>query len=185
MAKIIATLNNDGIDGDVVAGDNIFTAAGSFTQYPVGTVELRISAAFSGSLVRTQTGPFQLEIEPAADLSGWTTLMDSQRLFSIKAPATWGLVLDETPGDDPGTLKNVDFEFPDGTIVFRISVNTISSWDAMQSGYSQGPVPVFLSRNNQYVFGQAGTQVPIIGEPISAEELSKTLPQVLATFNVL
>src|ERR1039458_1109768 len=182
--QVIGALNDNGLNGDAVAAANIFTIVTSFAQYPVGTVNLRISAAFMGSLLRTQTGIFQLNVLPPVATSGWVTVTDSQRLFSIQAPSTWGLIATETPGDDPGTLKYVNIEFPDGTIVFTISVNTTSSWAAMQSGYSQGPVPVFIGKNSQYVFGQSGTQVPIIDEPVSAAEIAQTLPQTLASVHV-
>ncbi len=182
-SQIIGSLNDNGVNGDAVAGDNIFTTVTSFAQYPVGTLNLRISAAFRGSLLRTQTGVFELNVLPATSTTNWVTLTDSQRLFSVQVPSAWGLVVAETPGDDPGTLKNVHFQFPDGTIVFTISVDPTSSLDAIQNGV--GPQPIFLGETGQYVFGASEMQVAIDGEVVSGEEIFQTLPQILATFKPL
>lgn len=182
-AQTIGVLNDNGLSGDAVAGDNIFTIVSSFAQYPAGTVNLRISAAFSGSLLRLQTGLFQLNVLPPVATAGWVTLTDSKRLFSVQVPSTWGLVVAEAPGDDPGTLKNVHFEFPDGTIVFTISIHPTSSLDTLQNG--DGPQPVFLGQSSQYVFGESDTQVVIGNEPISMAEIAQTLSQIMATFRIL
>jgi hypothetical protein len=50
----IGTLHDDGVNGDEVAGDRIFSIRVTFAD-PVGTrVQLRITAAFRGVLARTQ-----------------------------------------------------------------------------------------------------------------------------------
>lgn len=110
--------------------------------------------------------------------------MDSQRLFSIQVPSAWNLKLVEGPGDDPGTYKSVSFEFPDNTPLFTISVSPTSSLSDWQSG--DGPQPVFLGESSQYIFGtSSGEQVAITWEPISYDEMTQTLPQILGTFKVL
>jgi hypothetical protein len=184
-AQIIGTLNDNGVNGDAVAGDNVFTIRASFAQYQVGTVNFRISAAFSGSLLRTQSGLFSINILPAVQTAGWVTLTDSQQLFSVQVPSTWGLIMLESPGDDPSTIKNVHFELPDGTIVFTIGVFPTSSWADITSGESAGPEPTYLGQNSNYVFGESGRQVPLSDESVSDAELSQTLPVVFGTFKAL
>jgi hypothetical protein len=181
--QIIGTLNDNGVNGDATANDNIFTIVMPFARYPSGTVDLRISAAFTGSLTRAQSGLFELNIVPPVATSTWTTLTDSQQLLSIQVPSAWNLVVSESPGDDPGTIKNVHFEFPDGTIVFTISVDSTSSLDALQNG--DGPQPVFLGQSGQYVFGETDPQSVIGNESISMTEIAQTLPQIMATFTIL
>jgi hypothetical protein len=174
-------MNDDGQNGDLVANDDIFTISTSFGGYPIGTLNLRISSAFSGSLLRTQSGVFQLNIQSPTSTTGWSTLTDSQHLFSIEIPPQWGLVVVETPGDAAGAVKLVHFEFPDGTTAFTISVYAPSVWVAIQTS-DAGPVPSLLGQTSQYVFGESEEQDSVSGESISQDQLDQILPQVFATF---
>jgi hypothetical protein len=180
---ITGTLNDSGLDGDAIADDNIFTIIPSLTTYPTGTINFRISAAFAGSLARVQTGTFTLNVLAPVSTSGWTTMSDSQKLFSIQIPSAWNLVVVETPGDDVGNVKNVHFEFPDGTIVFTVNVFTASSVAGLENG--DGPIPIFLGQGGQYAFGLTKMQISIDGEIASMDEIVQDLPQILATFKVL
>jgi hypothetical protein len=180
--QTIGTLNDNGQNGDLIPDDNIFTITASFAAFPVGVLNLRISAAFSGALLRTQAGPFQLTIEPPISTSTWITLTDAQHLFSIKVPAEWGITVSETAGDSIGAVKVINFEFPDGTIAFSIEVYTTQVWSAIQTS-DGGPVPALLGQSGQYVFGESQPQEALNGESISQDELAMDLPDVFATFS--
>ena len=45
---VIGSLNDDGLNGDAAADDNVFTIIPSFASYPIGTMNLAISASFTG-----------------------------------------------------------------------------------------------------------------------------------------
>jgi len=178
--QIIGPLNDDGVNGDLVAGDRIFTiVSSSLAHLPIGLDNLAISAAFAGTLVRTQSA-LSIDIVPQAQTSGWLSMSDSQNVFSIKLPSTWNLKTTESAGDAPGEIKDVDFEFPDGTSVFSISVYTPGAWASLQS--QDGPLPAYLGQNSKYVFGESDHQDPITGQSVTEDVILQLMPQVMATF---
>jgi hypothetical protein len=50
VLAILGGLHDDGLDGDAVPGDGIFTLVTTFTEFAVGSVPLRVSATFSGAV---------------------------------------------------------------------------------------------------------------------------------------
>ncbi|MBM4340431.1 MAG: hypothetical protein FJ110_12910 [Deltaproteobacteria bacterium] len=58
----LGTLRDDGLNGDAVAGDKIFTLKKTFTQPTAGEVYLRVSAAFRGLLKRISSPIVSLNV---------------------------------------------------------------------------------------------------------------------------
>src|ERR1700693_4724966 len=52
VAAVLGTLHDDGLNGDVTAGDGIFTIQTNLFQPNPGSLSLRVSAGFLGSLTR-------------------------------------------------------------------------------------------------------------------------------------
>ncbi len=177
---VIATLNDAGVNGDLTADDNIFslTTTTLFSTYRVGTVQLAVSAAFTGTLSRAQS-TFQFGIDAPVSTAGWVPLTDSQRLFSIQVPSAWNLHTTENPTDGED-IKSVDFAFPDGTVVFSIFIYTPDAWALIQTGGE--PAPALVGQTHQYIFGEADSQAEILNESVSETDIFKALPQILATF---
>jgi hypothetical protein len=66
---VIGNLYDDGTHGDSVAGDGIFSGQISFTEPQIGAVELVISAAVRGSLLRIRSNTFSIAVvQPATDV---------------------------------------------------------------------------------------------------------------------
>lgn len=179
--EIIGTLNDAGINGDLTANDNVFTiVTTALGNLPVGVANLDVSAAFSGTLLRSQTGT-SLRIVTSVATTGWVTLHDSQNLFSIQVPSGWNLSIAEAKTPNEPEVKDVAFDFPDGTNLFTIIVYTASNWTALQN--EDGPLPVFLGQDSQYVFAYSEPQEAVSEQAIGQAEIYQTLPQVLATFH--
>ena len=54
QAIVIGLLHDDGMNGDAIAGDHVFTIQVPFTEPSVGQITLQISAAFKGQLTRVK-----------------------------------------------------------------------------------------------------------------------------------
>jgi hypothetical protein len=86
---ILGVLHDDGLNGDSVAGDNIYTLQVNFNEPTAGQIQLQVSAAFKGLLKRALTGPVIVPVwnafSPAAGAvaftvaypSGWTSSTSS------------------------------------------------------------------------------------------------------------
>jgi hypothetical protein len=55
-------MHDDGLNGDAVAGDGIFTLQVPFNQATPGVVYLEVSAPFKGALQRVLSGIISLNI---------------------------------------------------------------------------------------------------------------------------
>ncbi len=69
--SILGQFHDDGKNGDLVAGDTIFTIQITLNEPKVGQVELEVSAAFRGTLRRVQSAFIPIFVQPAnaADLA--------------------------------------------------------------------------------------------------------------------
>jgi hypothetical protein len=65
VATILATLNDDGTNGDAVAGDSIFSGQIQPTTGSTGLIRLQVSAAFEGMLLRVRSPIAIFEVFPA------------------------------------------------------------------------------------------------------------------------
>ena len=66
VVAILGTLHDDGLNGDLVAGDGTFTLLTTIFQNIPGAVTLRVSAAFKGSLQRVYSVPMTISITGTA-----------------------------------------------------------------------------------------------------------------------
>ncbi|WP_201495685.1 choice-of-anchor X domain-containing protein, partial [Rubrivivax sp. A210] len=65
---VVATLRDDGLGGDAVAGDRIYSARFNVLEAAAGSVAFRVSAGFKGELRRTLSAPMSLTVNPAGPL---------------------------------------------------------------------------------------------------------------------
>lgn len=180
QSQSIGVLNDDGSNGDLVSKDHIFTATLSLANEMAGQIRLRISAAFRGTLLRTQTPELIVTIAPPMSKTGWVTLTDTQRMFSIQAPAIWDLRLAETLSPNSGAVKEVHVQFSNGTTLMVITVHTKSEWLQLQT--SDFTVPSLLGATPLYVFGISTSQDEYVVPGHSDSSIRNQLHQVIATF---
>ena len=64
-ASVIATLNDSGLDGDVIAGDRVYAGRVVLNEFSEGSLSVRVSAAVRGSLRRIQSSAASLAVVPA------------------------------------------------------------------------------------------------------------------------
>jgi hypothetical protein len=62
VVGVMGLLKDDGANGDVAAGDRIFTLRATMFEQAPGPIRLRVSAAFRGSLVRALSSPLTLNV---------------------------------------------------------------------------------------------------------------------------
>ena len=74
----LGTLNDNGVNGDVTAGDHVFSGLFTFNQSAPGTIRLQASAAFTGVLRRVRSTITPLEVLPAGVPLGSRYLPNSQ-----------------------------------------------------------------------------------------------------------
>jgi hypothetical protein len=179
---ILGTLHDDGLNGDIVAGDDIYTIVFTLPAYLApGELDFQITAAFRGVLARTKTSLIPLYINSVVATTTWITLSDSQNLFIIAIPPGWNIHLVQTSQPDQFTLKSVQFAFPDGTVIFTIDVYTPTQWQEIASG---GISPLLIGSSSQYYFGLEQAQAIYDTNGVSATTMLSELPQVYSTFAV-
>lgn len=160
------------------AGNGTFTlrtTALAFS-FPTGTLNLRISAAFSGTLKRVQSPSFTLQIDPATDTSSWTSVSpSSQGLFTMKLPPGWQI----TGGASSDGYDSYLFVIndTDGIPVATIFAYTPQQWADAQ--YLEA-VPVMFAQGNGFIFAEADSEAA--GPNWYSEGLGPQLVQALATF---
>ena len=62
VVAVLGLLRDDGMNGDVAAGDKTFTIRATIFETTPGPVTLRISAAFRGSLIRALSAPLTVNV---------------------------------------------------------------------------------------------------------------------------
>ncbi len=179
---VIGSLNDTGTGGDITPNNGTYTI--SWVPMPAlapGVVVLRVTAAFKGVLLRSQSADISLAVASPTSTVAWTTISDSQHLFSLKVPTQWQLVMSEDFSPDQFALKTVYFSFPDGTSAFYITAYTVTAWHAAAA--DDPPISDLLAQNQQYVF--TVTEGQDIEPPgYTDAQVRALLPQVFATFVV-
>lgn len=175
-ATILGSLNGDGL------GDGVYNLVFNLPTLPSGTTEidLEVTAAFRGVLARVKTSFIPLYINPPVVTAGWSTLSDSQNLFTIQIPPGWNVHVVETPGPAPLAVKSVQFVLPDGTVLFWIDVFTPSQWQALLTGKT----PLFMGQSAQYVFGLVQAQDISDTSTLNAAQILSQLQAIYATFRI-
>ncbi len=64
--SILGVLHDDGLNGDVTAGDGIYTLQFTATPASVGAITYEVTAAFRGVLLRVQTSTFNVNVVTGA-----------------------------------------------------------------------------------------------------------------------
>lgn len=88
-----------------------------------------------------------------------TNYKNTQYKFELSFPETWkdfktaDRVLDFGIN---GKSNSIDFGFKQQDSVFNISVHSQEQWDKIQK--EDGPKPVYLGKNKEYIFGISGAQ---------------------------
>ena len=100
VVAIVGTLRDDGTNGDVVAGDKVFSARVTLNEAQEGSVSLRVSAAFKGLLMRVFSPTLtvraaQGEAVAAVGAAG-----------QVQAPVLVSLHSGVTPTSPPGSFRN-------------------------------------------------------------------------------
>ena len=126
LIAILGTLHDDGLNGDLVAGDKTFTLQVSFNEAAPGTVFLKVSAAFSGLPVRGQSANLPLTITSGPVLVDTTPpsisiTPSNSTTVATKTPTITVSYGDVDSGIDPSTFSvtldgnNVSGQFTAGS----------------------------------------------------------------------
>jgi hypothetical protein len=86
VVSIVGSLHDDGLNGDVAAGDQIYSIRATVFENAPGTVRLRVSAAFQGRLLRVFSAPLTVNITGIA--TGITILSPSNAAYVNISPVT-------------------------------------------------------------------------------------------------
>ena len=65
IASVLGLLRDDGLQGDAVAGDKVYTLRVTLQEALPGTVNFQVSGGFKGELKRTMAGPLALVVNGA------------------------------------------------------------------------------------------------------------------------
>lgn len=65
VLAVLGSLRDDGLQGDAVAGDKVYTFRTSVLEAAAGSINYRVSAAFRGEIKRTFSAPVTLTVNPA------------------------------------------------------------------------------------------------------------------------
>lgn len=92
---ILGVMHDDGLNGDAVAGDHIYTLQRTFDEPAASYVQLQVSAAFRTQLRRITS--------PLVQISVWGLLTDNNATFRATYPP--GLYPNLNVGSQPGLYK--------------------------------------------------------------------------------
>ena len=116
---ILGIMHDDGLNGDLVQGDKVFTSVLNLNESQVGTISLQASVAFRGQIRRTLSAPTALAI--------WNQFQDAQSGLELNIPP--GLSGDSrasSRGGEEIILVNANPASPDLAVAFAIQVFTVS-----------------------------------------------------------
>ena len=89
---VVGNLRDDGLLGDAVAGDKIYTLRLNVLEAAAGSINYRISAAFRGEIKRSFAGPIALSVNPA----GPAPVIDAASLSPASTSAGVALLVTAT-----------------------------------------------------------------------------------------
>jgi hypothetical protein len=92
IQAVVGTLRDDGLNGDAVAGDKIYSARLTVQEPAAGSVRYQVSAAFSGEIKRSFSTPMTLTVNPA----GPAPVIDAASLSPASTPAGVALLATAT-----------------------------------------------------------------------------------------
>jgi hypothetical protein len=179
-ATILGTLHDDGLNGDAIAGDDVYTLVFTLPSLSAGEVDLQVTAAFKGVITRTKSPLVPVYINPAASTAGWTPFSDSLNLFTVSLPPTWNVHLIQTYEPNSLVTESVQFVLTDGTLLFTIDVFAPAQWQALANGIT----PLLVGQSSRYFFGLAQAQDFEDTNALTANQILSQLPTIYSTFVV-
>jgi len=99
VTSIVGTLNDTGVNGDVKAGDGIYTIQTTVLQDKPGTLTYRVSAGFKGSLLRVFSNPVTVTVTGTS--VAINILVPANLLYTNTSPVN----VTGTVGDPSATVK--------------------------------------------------------------------------------
>jgi hypothetical protein len=135
---ILGHLHDDGLNGDALAGDSVYTLAVSFAE-PSSTsaITLQVSAAFKGRLQRVLSS--QATITVSATAESLTPYTNSQQHLQLMYPSAL------QPGQTGDTLTWLDPAHPELDVEFEIAVFTPTGANSVLDVAKQALGADFLS----------------------------------------
>ena len=124
--RVLATLGtfeDNGLNGDVTAGDHIFTLVASFNEGATGSIPLRVSAQFAGSLTRVFSG-----------IANLTVTGNGPPVITIVSPASLSW-LNVSPTTVTGTVSTAGAQ----VVVNGISTPLSNGTFSVQVPLAEGP----------------------------------------------
>jgi hypothetical protein len=108
---------------------------------------------------------------------------NSQYGFNLFLPKTWERYITKDKilkWGLFGDYHSVSFGFPIQDSLFSISIHNKDQWQKIKS--EEGPTPIYLGENNQYVFGYTTAHDAVNDEII---ERSKEIKDIIKTFEII
>lgn len=96
--------------------------------------------------------------------------------FGLEFPETWSAYTAterELDWGNFGTSQSVDFGLPGQDSLFNVSIHTPEQWANLEA--EQGPMPTYLGKNDNYVFGYSLAQDFDISLTSRVEEISNII----------
>ena len=183
---LLGIMRDDGLNGDLVAGDGQYTLALNGTSFSAaGTYMLFATAAFRDTILRARSNTVTVVISaPVTTVDAtWNTYQDSQ--FSIETP---GILISSSSTSTQilpdGATRAVTFSLPNDPLpglyiyVYPHGYSDFSEYDEP---------PAFLGTNNQYDFYFTIRSAPADSTVLAADGLTDSqfhndILQALATF---
>jgi hypothetical protein len=119
VISVLGSLHDDGLNGDAVAGDQIYSITSTVFENTPGVVTVRVSAAFRGTLLRVFSPPLTVNITGVA--TGVTILSPANAAYLNTAPVT----VTGTVGDPAAqvTVNGVTAPVSGGNFVVTVPLN--------------------------------------------------------------
>jgi hypothetical protein len=99
-ATILGVMHDDGLNGDAVAGDHVYTLQAHYNESVSGQIQLQISAAFRGLLRRSSSGITAVVVSTSATETSFVST-NSQLPVSFMYPSS----LDPSYGQSDNSLE--------------------------------------------------------------------------------
>jgi hypothetical protein len=125
VVAILGNLHDDGLNGDAVAGDGIYTIQTTVYQTSPGSVTLRVSAALNGSLLRSFSPPMVINV--VGQNIGINILSPANLLYTNLSPVT----VTGSVGDPNAQVKVNGIPAPNNSGTFIATVPLIEGLNTL------------------------------------------------------
>ena len=103
VRSVLGVLRDDGLAGDAVAGDLVYTLRTTLSEASAGQLRLQISAAYRRELRRTLSAPFALTVDPVQAVIGAVSIGPSTAQAGVALVSLVTAVVD-SPGLVAGSV---------------------------------------------------------------------------------